>query len=504
MDHINALPAGTRLQEYTVREVLGAGGFGITYRADDTNLNKVVAIKEYLPSEFATRANTGTVVPNSSADTVDYEWGLSRFLDEARTLARFDHPHLNKVYRFFEGNGTAYMVLEYVEGQTVSALLTRYTTLPDAALQRLIHEVLSGLEEMHAAGYIHRDLKPGNLMVRSDGSAVVLDFGAARQAVGQRSKSVTAILTPGYAPIEQYSTKAGNVGPWTDLYALGMVAYRCVSGITEAELPDAVTRSLNQRGDGQDLTPAAAVGKDRYDARLLAAIDWAIRVNKEDRPQSVAQWRKSLPSRTEGRVRPAREALRPSQNPTEWQRIARLARLARHREDHVQSVREAPPLERVPDASPPKATLRQVPTKSSEQQNAASEIRPKKVGIAVNLLYFQCGIAALLAFIYPEWLWGQELLWGIALVSGMVAYQYKTGKGLQGHGLLYYVLLLPRFVWSLFSGMMIATFIFVMPIIILAKSIDGSLSSRILVDCMELFALLPGVIAWALWGSERK
>ena len=208
MDHINALPAGTRLQEYTVREVLGAGGFGITYRANDTNLNKVVAIKEYLPSEFATRTNNGTVVPNSSADTTDYEWGLSRFLDEARTLARFDHPHLNKVYRFFEGNGTAYMVLEYVEGQTVSALLARHTTLPAEALQRLIHEVLSGLEEMHAAGYVHRDLKPGNLMVRSDGSAVVLDFGAARQAVGQRSKSLTAILTPGYAPLEQHATKA--------------------------------------------------------------------------------------------------------------------------------------------------------------------------------------------------------------------------------------------------------------------------------------------------------
>lgn len=295
MDHINALRAGTRLQEYVIRKVLGVGGFGITYRADDTNLNKVVAIKEYLPSEFATRTNNGTVVPNSSADTADYQWGLDRFLDEARALARFDHPHLNKVYRFFEGNGTAYMVLEYVEGQTVSQLLARCTTLPAVALQRLIQEVLSGLEDMHAAGYIHRDLKPGNLMVRSDGSAVVLDFGAARQAIGKRSKSVTAVLTPGYAPIEQYATKDESIGPWTDLYALGIVAYRCVSGITEAELPDAVTRSLSQRGDSQDLTPAVIVGKGRYDSRLLAAIDWAIRVNQQDRPQSIAQWREHLP-----------------------------------------------------------------------------------------------------------------------------------------------------------------------------------------------------------------
>lgn len=495
MDHINALPAGTRLQEYTIREVLGAGGFGITYRTDDTNLNKVVAIKEYLPSEFATRTNNGTIVPNSSADAADYEWGLSRFLDEARALARFDHPHLNKVYRFFEGNGTAYMVLEYIEGQTVSALLARDTTFPAATLQRLLHEVLSGLEEMHAAGYIHRDIKPSNLMVRPDGSAVVLDLGAARQAVGQRSKSVTAILTPGYAPLEQYATQAVQVGPWTDLYALGMVAYRCVSGITEADLSDAVTRSLNQRGNGQDLTPAVTVGKGRYDDRLLATIDWAIRVNKEERPQSVAQWRKSLPSHTGGRVRPAREALRPSQNPTEWQRIARLAR---HREGQVQSAQEAPPPERVPEPSLPKANPLQVPTKSSEQQNANSEIRPKKAEIALNLLYLQCGIAIVLAFIHPEWLWGQELLWGMALVSGIIAYQYKTGKGLQGQGILYSVLFLPRFVWFLFSGMMLGTFVFIMPIIILVKFIDGSLSSRILVHCLELFALLPGVAAWVL------
>jgi len=277
-----------------------------------------------------------------------------------------------------------------------------------------------------------------------------------------------------------------------------MVAYRCVSGITEAELPDAVTRSLNQRGDDQDLTPAVTVGKGLYDARLLATIDWAIQVNKQDRPQSIAQWRKSLPGHTGGRVRPAREALRPSQNPTEWQRIAR------HREHQDQSAQEAPPPERVPDASSPKANPRQVPTKSSEQQNADSEIRPKRVGITASLLYLQCGIAAFLASIYPEWLWGQELLWGMALVSSIVAYQYKTGKGLQGQGILRYVLLLPWFVWSFFNAMVIVTFVGVMPITIIAEFVGGSLSSRTLIDCLELFALLPGVIAWALWGSERK
>ena len=300
MEYITALHAGTRLQEYEVGAVLGQGGFGITYLADDTNLIKRVALKEYLPRDFATRTSSSTVVPNSSADAPDYRWGLDRFLDEARTLARFDHPHLNKVHRFFEANGTAYLVLEYIDGQTLSHLLTKYPTLPNPHAQRIIREVLSGLAEVHQAGYVHRDIKPSNIMLRSDGSAVLLDFGAARQAVGQRSKSITSILTPGYAPVEQYDTKAEDVGPWSDLYALGMVAYRCVSGLRDAALPDAVTRSRAQRKGGVGLAPAVAVGKGVYDARFLEAIDWATQVNEEDRPQTIAAWREALSDGPDG------------------------------------------------------------------------------------------------------------------------------------------------------------------------------------------------------------
>ena len=291
IDHVNALPSGTRFEEYRLDAVLGAGGFGITYRAYDANLDKFVAIKEYLPVEFATRTEASTVVPHSNADAQDYHWGLTRFLDEARTLARFDHPHLNKVYRFFESNGTAYMVLEYIQGETLADKLTRERQLPEESLQRLLEEVLSGLAVMHEAGYVHRDIKPGNLMLREeDGSAVVLDFGAARQAVGERSKAITSILTPGYAPIEQYDSKADDVGPWSDIYSLGMVAYRCISGIGDGELPDAVTRGRTQRKGQVDLTPAVEVGKGRYSAKLLEAIDWALEVDEEDRPQSVDAW----------------------------------------------------------------------------------------------------------------------------------------------------------------------------------------------------------------------
>ena len=301
MDHIHALPSGTLLEEYRLHSVLGAGGFGITYRAEDTHLNKVVAIKEYLPSEFATRTGTRTVVPHSGTQAQDYHWGLTRFLDEARALARFDHPHLNKVHRYFEANGTAYLVLEYIEGETLGDLLDRRGTLPEVELHRLLAEVLGGLAVVHEAGYVHRDVKPGNLMLRDeDGSAVLLDFGAARQAVSQRSRSVTSILTPGYAPIEQYGMRAEDVGPWSDIYALGMVAYRCISGLRDGQLPDAVTRSGDQRKGGGDWASAVTVGSGRYTEGLLQAIDWAVAVNEEDRPQSVAQWQAALSGEVDG------------------------------------------------------------------------------------------------------------------------------------------------------------------------------------------------------------
>ena len=314
IDHIHALPPGTRFEEYRLDAVLGAGGFGITYRAYDANLDTFVAIKEYLPGEFAARTEASTVVPKSNTDAQDYHWGLTRFLDEARTLARFNHSHLNRVLRFFESNGTAYMVLEYVEGETLADRLSRERQLPEESLQRLLEEVLSGLEVMHEAGYVHRDIKPGNLMLREeDGSAVVLDFGAARQAVGQRSKAITSILTPGYAPIEQYDSKADDVGPWSDIYALGMVAYRCISGLGDSELPDAVTRGRIQRKGQVDLTPAIEAGKGRYSSKLLEAIDWAMAVDEEARPQTVDAWRQALAGdgRRKGPAKSVRKAATP-------------------------------------------------------------------------------------------------------------------------------------------------------------------------------------------------
>jgi len=302
-DHTHFLPTGHMLAEYRIEQVLGSGGFGITYCAWDTNLDKRVAIKEYLPNELAVRADATTVHPKSSGDRAGYQWGLERFLDEARTLAQFRHHHINEVYRFFDGNGTAYMVLEYIDGETLESVLQRDGRLAPKRLRRLLDELLSGLDEVHRADYVHRDIKPSNIMLRTDGSAVLVDFGAARQAIGQRfSKKITMIRTPGYAPIEQYIQKAALTGPWTDLYALGMTAYRCLSGISESELPDAPARLLLNSLGEEDLRPAVEVGSGAYGRALLSAVDYAIHVEMRDRPQTVSAMREVLAGGAAGKT----------------------------------------------------------------------------------------------------------------------------------------------------------------------------------------------------------
>ena len=210
-------------------------------------------------------------------------------------LAGFDHAHINKVYRRFQAQGTAYLVLEYISGETLLARLRRVGALSPEEAWRLFTELLSGLEVVHRQDYVHRDIKPLN-MLREDGSAVLLDFGAARQLVGQRSKSITSILTPGYAPIEQYDSKAEHVGPWSDFYALGVTVYRCVTGVNEGVLLDAVARSrLERRGEvEQDMRPAAEAARGSYDRRLLRVIDGCMKVDERERPQDVGALRALL------------------------------------------------------------------------------------------------------------------------------------------------------------------------------------------------------------------
>jgi serine/threonine protein kinase len=287
----DALPAQYRLHWYVLERVLGQGGFGITYYARDTNLDQAVAIKEYLPVDVATRRADTTVRPRTDEQADRYRWGLERFIQEARTLARFDHPNIVRVLSVFEHNGTAYMVMRFEEGENFAALLERRRTLPEDELMRVLLPVLDGLALVHGANFIHRDIKPDNIHIRADGSPVLLDFGSARHSVGQ-ARMVTILVAPGYAPFEQYYSSGEDQGPWTDIYSLGATCYRAIAG---APPMDAIARSKGILGSTREiLVPAAAVGAGRYTERLLKAVDHALAFADKDRPRSLAAWRAEL------------------------------------------------------------------------------------------------------------------------------------------------------------------------------------------------------------------
>ena len=219
----SALRPGTRLGEFELLSVLGVGGFGIVYLALDHDLEREVAIKEYLPATLAGRTESQQVSLRSQADAETFALGLKSFVNEARLLARFDHPSLLKVYRFWEANGTAYMAMPVMHGRTLKEVGEAMTAAPDeATLRALLDPLLGAIERLHAEGVYHRDIAPDNIVIEPDGRPVLLDFGAARRVISDKSQTLTAILKPAYAPIEQYA-EAGSVkqGPWTDFYALG-------------------------------------------------------------------------------------------------------------------------------------------------------------------------------------------------------------------------------------------------------------------------------------------
>ena len=285
-DHMDALPSGHRIREYEIRRVLGRGGFGITYLAHDTLLDRDVAVKEYLPTDCAVRTEDYSVRPRSSETSKVYTWGLERFLDEARMMACLDHPSIVGVHAYVELNGTGYIVMEYIEGEPLYDRLKRQGKLDPfdfrLSLTAILKPLVGGLEQVHSGGYLHRDITPRNIMLKEDGTPVLTDFGSARQMVAARSRSVTAVVTPGYATLEQYSTH-GKQGPWTDIYALSAVAYRCITGT--------VPLDATERVQADELMLASEIGRWGYPVGLLTAVDMGLSLKSEDRPQDLKAWR---------------------------------------------------------------------------------------------------------------------------------------------------------------------------------------------------------------------
>ena len=284
-EYHSALANGLVIGRYKILSVLGEGGFGITYRCLDTQLHRDVAIKEYLPSGLAIRQGDTQVLPRSTEVSKDFVWGRSRFLDEARTMAKLSHvPAVVRVHDFLEAHGTAYVVMQLLEGETLAHRLDRETRLSQAAIERILPPLLDGLEQIHGVGFLHRDIKPANIMLGPDGAPTLIDFGASRADVAGRTQAMTAIFTPGFAAPEQSS--AGKQGPWTDIYGLAATLYACVTGKPP---PSALERLMED-----DSAVSADSAGASYAPALLAAIDVGMLLQIHARPQTIDAWRQVL------------------------------------------------------------------------------------------------------------------------------------------------------------------------------------------------------------------
>ena len=290
MTNLIALPSGTELAgDYRIDRVLGAGGFGVTYLADEMALSRAVTIKEYFPSDFAARTNGLDASPRSQDCAGDYRWGLDRFIAEAQTLAKFDHSHIVKVYRTFKANNTAYMVLHWEEGQSLKSWLKTLGRAPrQKELDRIIAPLLDALETIHKANFLHRDIAPDNIIIRKSGDPVLIDFGAARGdiAAHSKTKTVSALVKPGYSPYEQYAETSKQQGPWTDIYALAATLYHAVTGKRPLDSPSRMLKD--------DMVPAAQAALSSYRSTFLEAIDRGLALAIDARPQSVVEWRGAL------------------------------------------------------------------------------------------------------------------------------------------------------------------------------------------------------------------
>lgn len=285
----STLPIGFNLKEYRIDKVLGKGNFGVTYQGWDTHLQTAVAIKEFYPSEFVTRdpKGSGSVLLRSEEFSELYKWGRQRFIAEAQVLAQFRHPNILRVARFFPANHTAYIVMDFEGGQSLSEVLrAAKEPLSEQQLRAIFLPLLEGLRIVHEKKYLHRDIKPANIQIRHDGTPVLIDFGAAEMEFGSSSSEDVQVLTPGYAPIEQHSPDTPQ-GPWSDLYAVGATLYRCISVGPPVDAAQRLRAAEESKPD--PLVPAVTLGSERYSEDFLRIIDWMMQLRAEDRPQSVGE-----------------------------------------------------------------------------------------------------------------------------------------------------------------------------------------------------------------------
>ena len=284
----NCLPIGTRLSDFEITGVLGEGGFGIVYIAYDHSLQRHVAIKEYMPGALAMRGGDRGVSLRAERHQETFKLGLKSFINEARFLAQFDHPSLVKVYRFWEQNRTAYTAMQYYQGRTIKQIVAESPELIDEAwCRKIMRQMLQALEMLYTMKILHRDISPDNIIVQENGDAVLLDFGSARQIIGDMTKGLTVILKPGYAPVEQYAGDASlEQGPFTDIYALAAVMY---FAIVKQAPPSSIARMIKD-----PVTALQAQAPEGFSDSFLAAIDKGLAVLSQDRPQSIDEFRDLL------------------------------------------------------------------------------------------------------------------------------------------------------------------------------------------------------------------
>jgi len=284
----SSLPVSTRLAEFEITGVIGEGGFGIVYSANDSSLERIVAIKEYLPSAFAQRGSDGSVQVKSREHLQTFQAGLSSFINEARMLAKFSHPGLVEVFRFWEANGTAYMAMRYYRGLTLrESLRSSRNLITEQWLCETLDPVLLALRELHKEKCYHRDIAPDNILVLPNGRSVLMDFGAARRIISGMTQALTTVLKPGYAPIEQYYDDGSMPqGAWTDIYAVGGLLYHVISGKVPVQ---AISRMMSD-----PLKPVSEITLGDFSQRLCDVVSKCMSVMPENRYQSVDELRAAL------------------------------------------------------------------------------------------------------------------------------------------------------------------------------------------------------------------